>query len=142
VVDPSCPARYELLVAGVLDGTAVLVADDDADNRDILQYLIGQQGGTVRGAGTARAALEMLLTWTPDVMVLDISMPDIDGYQLLEAIRGVARLREVPAVAVTAHAYERDKLRCIEAGFVEHVPKPYDPALLIDLLAGLAAQKR
>jgi CheY-like chemotaxis protein len=128
-------------MGGALDGTAILVADDDADNREILQYLIGQQGGTVRSAGTARDALEMLNTWTPDLLVLDISMPDIDGYQLLRAIRGDARLRSVPAVAVTAHAYERDKLRCIEAGFVEHVPKPYDPAVLIDILAGLALQK-
>ena len=128
-------------MAGALEGTAVLVADDDADNREILQYLIGQQGGTVRSAGSARAALEMLLTWTPDVLVLDISMPDIDGYQLLQTIRGVDRLRSVPAVAVTAHAYERDKLRCIEAGFVEHVPKPYDPGALIEILASIAVHK-
>jgi len=128
-------------MAGALDGTAVLIADDDADNREILQYLIGQQGGTVRSAATAHDALEMLDTWTPDLMVLDISMPDIDGYQLLQTIRGVARLRTVPAVAVTAHAFERDKLRCIEAGFVKHVPKPYDPTVLIELLAGLAIQK-
>jgi CheY-like chemotaxis protein len=130
-----------MLVGKALDGTGVLVADDDADNLEILQYLIGRQGGTVRSAGSARDALEMLLTWTPDLLVLDISMPDIDGYELLQTIRGVARLRSVPAVAVTAHAYEQDKRRCLEAGFVEHVPKPYDPESLIDLLAGLALSK-
>lgn len=121
-----------------LGGTSVLVADDDADSLEILQLLIGEQGGAVRAAGTAREALEVLLTWTPHLLVLDISMPDMDGYALLETIRCVPRLRAVPAVAVTAHAYESDKRRCIEAGFVEHIPKPFDPTLLIDVLAGLA----
>jgi CheY-like chemotaxis protein len=127
-------------VAGpALQGAAFLVADDDADNLEILQYLIGQEGGKVRSAASAREALELLLTWTPDVLVLDISMPDMDGYELLSAIRGVTRLREVPAVAVTAHAYERDRDRCIQAGFVQHLPKPYDPVTLIEVLAGLSS---
>jgi CheY-like chemotaxis protein len=132
---------YENSVArAALHGAAFLVADDDADNLEILHYLIGQEGGKVRSAASAREALELLLTWTPDVLVLDISMPDMDGYELLSAIRGVTRLREVPAVAVTAHAYERDRDRCIQAGFVQHLPKPYDPVTLIEVLAGLSSR--
>jgi CheY-like chemotaxis protein len=131
---------YETSVAGRLDGTAILAADDDADNLEILQYLIGQQGGVVRTARTAAEALELLLVWTPDILVFDISMPDMDGYQLLETIRGVARLRGVPAMAVTAHAYESDKARCLAAGFAAHVSKPYDPGALIELLAGFTPQ--
>ena len=83
-----------------LTGTAVLVAEDNVDDREILEYLLGQHGGAVRSARTAREALEALLTWTPDVLLLDISMPDMDGFELLATIRGVARLRQVPAVAV------------------------------------------
>jgi CheY-like chemotaxis protein len=124
-----------------LAGTAVLVVDDDADSLEILAYLVGQEGGTVRGASSAREALELLLTWTPDVLLLDISMPEIDGYELLSTIRGVARLRDVPAIAVTAHAYETDKQRCIEAGFAEHISKPYDGAALLELVARLASEK-
>ncbi len=127
-------------MAGRLDGTEILAADDDADNLEILQYLIGQQGGVVRTARTAAEALELLLVWTPDILVFDISMPDMDGYQLLETIRGVARLRAVPAMAVTAHAYESDKERCLAAGFAAHVSKPYDPGALIELLAGFTPQ--
>jgi CheY-like chemotaxis protein len=125
-----------------LTGTTVLVAEDNVDDREILEYVLGQKGGTVRSAKTAREALEVLLTWTPDVLLLDISMPDMDGFELLSTIRGVARLRQVPAVAVTAHAYERDKRRCLDAGFVEHLPKPYDADVLVDLVARLARRTR
>jgi CheY-like chemotaxis protein len=128
-------------VALPLDGTKVLVTDDNADAVEILHYLICQQGGSVRSSRTGRGALEALLTWTPDILLLDISMPDMDGFQLLSTIRGISRLREVPAVAVTAHAYERDKDRCLGAGFVEHVAKPYDPDGLMHLVARLAPTK-
>lgn len=76
-------------MAAALDGITVLVADDDPDNLEIVRFLVGQEGGTVRGAKNAREALELLLTFTPDVLVLDISMPDIDGYELLATIRGL-----------------------------------------------------
>jgi CheY-like chemotaxis protein len=122
-----------------LNGTTVLVADDDPDSVEILQYLIGTQDGTVRAASSAHEALELLLTCTPHVLLLDISMPDMDGCQLLEAIRGVSRLRAIPAVAVTAHAYERDKVRCLEAGFARHIAKPYEPDDLLQVVAHLAS---
>jgi CheY-like chemotaxis protein len=125
-----------------LTGVAVLVAEDNFDDREILEYLLGQHGGTVRSATTGREALEALLTWTPDVLLLDISMPDMDGFELLATIRGVARLRRVAAVAVTAHAYDRDRRRCLDAGFVEHVAKPYDADVLVDLVARLARVTR
>ena len=128
-------------MVAALNGTSVLVADDDADNLEILSFLIGLEGGTVRGARTAREALELLLTWTPDVLLLDISMPEMDGYELLAAIRGVQRFREIPAVAVTAHAYEHDKQRAKDAGFAEHITKPYDAATLIGLVEKLAPKK-
>ncbi len=128
-------------MAGALKGTAVLVADDDADNLEILTYLIGLEGGVVRGARTARDALELLLTWTPDVLLLDISMPEMDGYELLAAIRGVQRFCDIPAIAVTAHAYEHDKQRAKDAGFREHITKPYDAAVLIDLVEKLAPKR-
>lgn len=125
-----------------LAGTGVLVADDNPDALEITEYVLGQQGGTVRGVRTAHEALEALLTWTPDVLLLDISMPDMDGIELLSTIRGISRLRQVPAVAVTGHAYQRDKRRCLNAGFAEHLSKPYDVEVLIDLVARLAPKKR
>jgi CheY-like chemotaxis protein len=82
-----------------------------------------------------------LLTWTPDVLLLDIAMPEMDGCELLTTIRGIERLREVPAVAVTARAFERDKERSANAGFAAHVSKPYQIEALVDVIGGLVAKK-
>ena len=123
-----------------LDGILILAADNDPDHLEILLYLISQEGGTLKSASSGREALELLLTCTPDVLVLDISMPDMDGYELLATIRGIERLRHIPAVAVTALAYASDRERCLEAGFVEHVIKPYEPFGLIQLLSRLVGR--
>jgi CheY-like chemotaxis protein len=121
-----------------LEGIEVLVVDDDPDNLELLQCLIAQEGGAVRGATSSREALRLLLQCTPHVLLLDISMPEGDGIELLAAIRGIDRLRDIPAIAVTAHAYAGDRERCIDAGFVEHVTKPYDGDALLALVARLS----
>jgi len=125
-------------VATTLNGTAVLVADDDVDNLDGLSFLIAYEGATVRTARSARETLKVLKTWTPDVILLDVSLPDMDGCELLTAIRREPGLREVPAVAVTGLALARDKRRCEEAGFAEHMTKPIDLEALFRLVARLA----
>ena len=121
-------------MAGALDGAQGLVADDDEDSLEVLAFIVSQEGATVRTANHATGVLELLLTWTPDLLLLDISMPVMDGFELLSSIRGTARLGEIPAVAVTAHAYEVDRRRCLDAGFAEHVGKPYDPEAMIALV--------
>jgi CheY-like chemotaxis protein len=131
-------------VAPLLAGIGVLVVDDAPDSLEVLTYLVGQEGGTVRGAANARDALEILLEWTPQILLLDISMPDMNGYELLTTIRGMARLSEIPAVAVTAHAFAAehafaaDQQKSLEAGFAAHVSKPYDADALMALVAALA----
>jgi CheY-like chemotaxis protein len=124
-----------------LRDTNILVVDDDRDSRELLEYFITQEGAVVRKATNAREAMELLLSWTPDVLLLDISMPDMDGYELLQTIRGVNRLRGIPAVAVTAHAFERDKERSEKAGFAMHVSKPYDIAALVKVLGDLVPSR-
>ena len=124
-----------------LGKTEILVVDDDPDSLEFLEYLISKEGAVVTKAKNAREALELLLTWTPDVLLLDLAMPEVDGYELLTTIRGIEHLREVPAVAVTALAFERDKERSANAGFAAHVSKPYEIEALIDLIRGLVANK-
>jgi CheY-like chemotaxis protein len=126
---------------GPLSGTAVLIADDDADNIELLAFVIEQAGGTTRSARNGNEALAVLAGWTPDLLLLDISMPTMDGYELLRAIRTNERLRDTPAVAVTAHAFAADIKRCTEAGFVEHVSKPFDVPVLLALIESLASAK-
>jgi CheY-like chemotaxis protein len=126
-----------------LHGVAILAVDDDADNLEIISYVVGQEGGSVRSARSASSALEILLDWTPDLLLFDLSMPDVDGFELLTTVRAIARLHLVPAIAVTAHAFEADKQRCLEAGFVRHISKPYDPNdLLIQIAQVVGSEAR
>jgi len=125
-----------------LAGTLVLVVDDDPDNVDVLEFLISDAGATVRTAPSAKAALQLLRGWTPDVLLLDISMPEMDGVQLLSAIRGQPDLKDVPAIAVSALKYSSDKERAFAAGFSAYMTKPYEPLALVELVEWLAAPDR
>jgi CheY-like chemotaxis protein len=122
-----------------LDGTSVLVVDDDPDNVDLLSFAIGQVGGTVRSAKDGLVAIATLGAWLPDILLIDLSMPRMDGYELLATIRIDRRLRHIPAIAVTAHAFDIDRERCLEAGFAEHVTKPVDVTELLALIETLTA---
>jgi CheY-like chemotaxis protein len=121
-----------------LTGTAILLVDDDADVVEILNYVLAEEGATVRTATKAREALMILRIWRPDVMLLDISMPEIDGYELLTRIRREPALHEVPAVAVTGYATERERNRSMAAGFSRHVTKPFEVPTLVHLITTLA----
>jgi CheY-like chemotaxis protein len=125
-------------VVKALNGTAILMADDDAEVLEVLQDLITDEGATVRSATSAHDALEVLRTWTPDIVLLDISMPDMDGCELLMLIHRQDALREVPAVAVTGYDDARDQKRCTDAGFAGHITKPFYVETLVNLIATLA----
>ena len=101
-----------------LAGTSLLMVDDDPDGLALLEFVVELAGATVRSATNARDALEALASFKPDVMLLDISLPGMDGYDLLKAIRRDPAMRDVPALAVTAHAYERDKQRASRSGLL------------------------
>jgi CheY-like chemotaxis protein len=129
-------------VGTALASKAVLVADDNADNAELLEVILGNEGADVRTAATAREVLALLATsWKPDALLLDISLPDMDGYALLETIRNEPLLHDVPAVAVTGRAYERDKQRAADAGFALHVTKPFDGEALVHVVARLTLKK-
>jgi two-component system CheB/CheR fusion protein len=124
-----------------LNRTAILVVDDDRDTRELLEELIAGEGAIVRSAMGAHEALEILRTWTPDVILLDLSMPEMDGLELLTIIRDKAHLRAVPAVAITGYDDASDRKRCLDAGFVAHVTKPFDVEALIKRVATLVPHR-
>jgi CheY-like chemotaxis protein len=124
-------------VVAALLGISVLIVDDDADTVAVLAEFIAEEGAAVRTARSAVEALAVLRAWMPDLMLLDISMPDMDGYELLSIIRRQAALRGILAVAVTGYGEARDRLRCAEAGFAAHVTKPFDGETLVQLIASL-----
>ena len=120
-----------------LKGTGVLMADDDPESLEVLQEIVVYEGATVRTAIDATEVLEILQRWTPDVLLIDIGMPVVNGFELLKRIRGTPGGVSIPAVAISGYAYERDKQLCIEAGFARHMSKPFDVDELIQLIASL-----
>jgi signal transduction histidine kinase/ActR/RegA family two-component response regulator len=132
-VTPAAPVR--------LDGLRVLVVDDEADARRLIAKVLEDVGATVTVASGAREALESLRTNTPQVLISDIGMPEMDGFDLIRAVRSQGNTpRDLPAVALTAFAQKEDQRRALLAGFQVHVPKPVDPYDLLTVVASLAGR--
>lgn len=151
--------KLPLMVAGVHDhavaqaksappdspslvGVRVLMVDDDPAAVELVQEVLTQAGGEVRGAGTADEALRVLEQWRPDVLLSDIEMPGQDGYTLIRKIRALAPERggTTRAVALTAFGRPEDRIRSLMAGFNIHVSKPVDPGELTAIVASLAGR--
>ena len=121
-----------------LHGLKVLVVDDEPDARQFIEFVLQQWGGTVRAAESVQGAMELLKTFTPDVVVSDIGMPLEDGYVLIRRLR--ASGMNIPALALTAFARGEDRDRALAEGFQHHMPKPVEPEELADTVARLARQ--
>jgi CheY-like chemotaxis protein/HAMP domain-containing protein len=139
------PPRPPALLGGVsalpevsLRGTRVLVADDDMRTVYAVSALLRGKGAEVLVAETGREALE-LLGANPGVnaVLMDVMMPEMDGYEALRRLRADGRFNELPAIALTAKAMKDERERCIEAGATEYLAKPVDPARLLTTLAAL-----
>ena len=123
-----------------LEGVKVLIVDDEEDARRLLGEMLSRQGAEVKTSASADAALEMLQAWRPDVLLADIGMPDGDGYELIQRVRGLPEGRggRTPAAALTAYAGPSDRERALSSGFQLHVAKPVEPAELTAAIASLA----
>ena len=110
---------------------AVLVVDDDRLNRIVLTRSLEAEGHMVATAENGRVALGLLdADALPDVILLDILMPELDGFAVLEHIKGDPRLRDIPVIMISAVDQLESVVRCIEAGAEDYLPKPFDPTLL------------
>ena len=108
--------------AGMNERPRILVVDDDEDIRLLLRELLERAGYTVDEADDGRTALRNLFAVPPALVILDVSMPDLDGYQTLERIRD---LSEVPVIMLTARTQELEKVRGLSAGADDYVAKPF-----------------
>ncbi|MGO4468617.1 ATP-binding response regulator, partial [Pseudoduganella sp. RAF53_2] len=124
-----------------LKGLRVLVVDDEADARELVQRILTDCNAHVLTAATAEEAVDIARQGQIDLLVSDIGMPVTDGFQLLSRVRalGARRGGTVPAIALTAFARSEDRLRALEAGFLDHVPKPVEPSELIATVARVAS---
>lgn len=123
-----------------LRGLRVLVVDDDDDSRDLVVSILQKCEAITTAASSAEQALDMIAIECPDVLVSDIGMPGMDGYDLMRAVRGLAdeRSRRVPAIAVTAYARNEDQHRALAEGFQLHLAKPIEPASFAAAVASLS----
>ena len=122
-----------------LAGLTVLVVDDEPDTGEYLKVMLGGLGAEVRAAGSASQGFEIVQQWRPGVVVCDIAMPGEDGYAFLRRVRSLPEERggRTPLVALTAHAGPGDRTRALEAGFLQHLAKPLEPASLVAVLTAL-----
>lgn len=120
----------------------VLVVDDNRMNRLKLSYGLRQQGHTIELAENGRQALEMLQDRSFDLVLLDIVMPEMDGHEVLERMKGAPKLRDIPVIVISALGEMDSIVRCIEMGAEDYLPKPFDPVLLEARIGASLEKKR
>ncbi|MDQ3945844.1 MAG: response regulator [Actinomycetota bacterium] len=120
----------------------VLVVDDDAANRDVLARRLGRLGYAVREAENGREALDVMAAEPVDLVLLDLNMPELDGYGVLERRQADPALRDIPAIMISASADIDSVVRCIEMGAEDHLGKPFDPVLLEARVGACLEKKR
>jgi PAS domain S-box-containing protein len=124
-----------------LEGVHVFIVDDEPDARDLLRTVLEDQGAKVTRFGSAQDALAALKTTKPTVLLCDIGMPKMDGYQLIRTLRAEeSRSERIPAVALTAFARAEDRKRSLAAGYQAHLAKPFDVGELILVIADLVGR--
>ena len=123
----------------------ILVVDDDPGNRDLLARRLIREGFSVHTAPDGHAALEVLQRDSSpviDLVLLDVMMPGIDGYEVLRRLKGDAMLRELPVLMISALDEVNSVVRCIELGAEDYLPKPFDPVLLRARIGACLEKKR
>ncbi|MDX6631830.1 MAG: adenylate cyclase [Gaiellales bacterium] len=120
----------------------ILVVDDDPLNRAILQRALEREGHRVETAQDGLEALAAMRAGEVDLVLLDIVMPHMDGFGVLDEMKGDPALRDIPVIMISAVDDHESVIRCIEAGAEDHLPKPFDPVLLrARINAGLARKR-
>jgi CheY-like chemotaxis protein len=125
-----------------LAGLKILVVDDEPDARLLLKRVLEECKTEVFTAASAAEALKLIKANRPDVLVSDIGMADVDGYEFLRRVRSLSPKDgpHIPAIALTAFARTEDRTRALLAGFLAHVSKPVEPSELIATIAAVAGR--
>ena len=124
------------------DPASVLVVDDDQINRMVLARDLEREGHRVIAVEDGVRALEALRAEPFDVVLLDVLMPELDGYETLAQIEGDERLRHIPVIMVSGLEDIESVVRCLELGAADYLPKPFDPVLLRARINGCLTKKR
>ena len=141
-------SQHERVAAGNafpdLGGLHVLAVDDEPDALTLVKEVLEAAGAQVTTASSAQAALELIATARPDVLVADIGMPGMDGLELIQRLRQSddPAVRAIPAAALTAYVRSEDRKQALESGYAMHLAKPIDPAELVSAVKVLATRRQ
>ena len=127
-----------------LEGVRLLLVDDDPDTRDIIERVLARRGANVIAVPSAAAALQAVERSRFDVLLVDVMMPGMDGYDLMRKVRALPPEKNgrVPAATITARSVLEDRLESLRAGFQSHLAKPIDPDELVELVQALVGADR
>ncbi|MBW4525705.1 MAG: response regulator [Phormidium tanganyikae FI6-MK23] len=133
------PIRSSVSENSTLEGLRILVVDDSPDSREYAKFVLSEAGSEVTGVDSAEAALKALSQQLPDVIVCDIGLPEINGYELIRQIRArpIEQGGKIPAIALTSYAGDYDQRRAIAAGFQRHLSKPVEPEQLVKSISAI-----
>ncbi len=134
-------ATPEIVALPRLEGVHVVIIDDELDARDLVQTMLQDQGATVTSFNSAPDGLAALKTTRPTVVICDVGMPNMDGYEFIRTLRAEEpRGARIPALALTAFARAEDRKRSLVAGYQAHLAKPFDVGELVLIVANLAGR--
>ncbi|NNN05549.1 MAG: response regulator [Elusimicrobia bacterium] len=119
----------------------ILLADDDEDNRTIMRLALTRAGYAVTLAQDGQEAMDAVKREVPDLILLDLSMPRVTGWEVVRWLKGDPRWRDIPVLAYTAHAMNGDERLALEAGFDGYVPKPSLPRRTLEAVAARLAAR-
>jgi len=133
-IEPAAPAQVEPL-DGKANARHVLVVEDSADARDMLRMLLDMQGHKVETASDGATAVEKALALQPQIALVDVGLPHMDGYEVARRIRAHPGLRQPYLVALTGYGAPEDRQRALDAGFDAHLAKPVDNEMLAAVIS-------
>ncbi len=137
--EPPASAENGEIAVHDLAGITVLVVDDDRDSRELIARILTDCHARVRVAASAREGFAALQANRPDILISDVGMPEVDGFEFIGLVRRLPADAggQVPAIALTAFARTEDRLKALEAGFSAHISKPVEPSELIATVASV-----
>jgi PAS domain S-box-containing protein len=128
---PARQRRRRDVAATNLEDVRVLILEDSTDTRELLGIILNAYGCQVSLASSVPEGLRLAAEIMPDVVISDIGLPDLDGYEFVQQLRQLRGLRDIPVIALTGYAMEGDRKRALESGFNKHLPKPVETEHLI-----------
>jgi len=125
-----------------MEKTRILVIEDNEDNLELVRFLLEQGGYEVKGAQDGRMGLEQAYKLQPDLILLDMSLPEIDGWEVAQQLKANPAGQEMLVVALTAHALPGDRKKAIDAGCDGYISKPLDVPNFTKMIANLLHKRK